>query len=123
MFRFADVRMRNFRTHGFVEFTYCATALPPQYSLRVIRDGRPRIPKMTAAFSENRSRVLQEVDYNDSTTITHREALFLAEYQNAYKNGDSFHEMGHSDSYQLLPSKHIRRMYKTVTDALRKRFF
>jgi len=118
-YRFVGLRTGSLAEYGLVELVHCATA-PPTYALRAVQDEPPRILDIQAALSENRSRLPPGVHYIETTTISEREALYLAEHRSAYKNGDDFHLI-HA-FYRTVRSHSVRKRYKSVVATLRDRF-
>lgn len=118
-YRFVGLRAGSLAEFGFVELLHRPTN-PPTYALRARRDVPPRVIDVEAAKVENRGRLPHGVPFDESTTVSEREALYLAEHRSAYKNGDDFH-LVHA-FYRTVRSHGVRKRYKAVIAALRKRF-
>mmetsp|Transcript_2403 Transcript_2403/g.4397 ORF Transcript_2403/g.4397 Transcript_2403/m.4397 type:complete len:475 (+) Transcript_2403:117-1541(+) len=118
-YRFVTLRSASLEHFGFVELTYLDTT-PPTYELQAFRDWAPRAINLQAVAQENRQRIPPTVQYDDRTTISDREALYLQEHLSAYKNGEDFHLI-HA-FYRTVRSHGVRKRYKAVVAALRRRF-
>jgi len=118
-YRFVGLRAGNLANFGYVELMHHATN-PPTYSLAALKDEPPRRIDVEAARADNRSRLPPDVLFDDTTCVSEREALFLAEHRSAYKNGSDFH-LAHA-FYRTVKSHGVRKRYKAVLASLRKRF-
>lgn len=118
-YRFVGLRSVSLADFGFVELTHCSTT-PPTYTLLAHRKLPPRLINVEDMKAENRARMPAGVCFDFSTTISEREALYLAEHRNAYKNGEDFH-LVHA-FFRTVRSHTVRRRYKAVVEALRQRF-
>merc|ERR1719261_1283584 len=118
-YRFVGLRAGSLCDFGFVELVHLTTN-PPTYTLHARKDMPPRAIDLKAALSENRARLPAGVLFDEGTTVSEREALYLAEHRSAYKNGDDFH-LVHA-FYRTVRSHGVRKRYKAVLASLRKRF-
>jgi len=118
-YRFVGLRVGSLADFGFVELVHLATT-PPTYALRARRDAPPRSVDLEAMRLENRARLPVNIQFDETTTFSDREALYLAEHRNAYKNGDDFH-LVHA-FYRTVRSHSVRKRYKAIVTALKKRF-
>jgi len=118
-YRFVSLRSASLEDFGFVELQHRDTT-PPTYELQAFRDLAPRTINLQAIAQENRARIPATVHYDDRTTISDREALYLQEHLSAYKNGDDFHLI-HA-FYRTVRSHGVRKRYKAVVASLRSRF-
>lgn len=118
-YRFVSLRSGSLSEFGFVELVHCPTT-PPTYSLLARRKAPPRLINLEAMKNENRARMPQGVIVDVNTTISEREALYLAEHRSAYKNGEDFH-LVHA-FYRTVRSHGVRKRYKAVVESLRRRF-
>jgi len=120
-YRFVGLRTGNLEDFGFIELVHCSTN-PPSYALHARRDAPPRLLDLEAVRAENRerSRTVPSARFDERTIVSEREALYLAEHRNAYKNGDDFH-LVHAP-YRTVKSHGVRKQYKAVVARLRKRF-
>mmetsp|Transcript_90506 Transcript_90506/g.174218 ORF Transcript_90506/g.174218 Transcript_90506/m.174218 type:complete len:382 (-) Transcript_90506:103-1248(-) len=118
-YRFVGLRASRLSDFGFVELMHLPTA-PPTYALRACRDMPPRTLDLDAIMAENRLRLPAGILFDESTTISEREALYLAEHRSAFKNGEDFH-LVHA-FYRTVRSHGVRKRYKAVVAALRARF-
>jgi len=105
---------------GFVTVV-CNHANPAALELLACRDLPPRSIDVKAACNENRMRVPQGVHIDESTTFSVSEALFLAEHRSMYKNGGTFYVAG-GTLHGRSNSDQVRRAYRPVVAALRRRF-
>lgn len=118
-YRFVGLRAGSLADFGYVELEHRPTS-PATYSLLARRTAPPRQINLEAMKKENRSRMPAGVPFDDTTTISEREALYLVEHRSAYKNGDDFH-LVHA-AYRTVRSHGVRRKYKAVVESLRDRF-
>jgi len=118
-YRFVGLRATSLADYGYVELLHTPT-VPPTYALLARRDAPPRRVDPGAARAENRSRLPPEAMWDERTTISEREALYLAEHRSAYKNGGDFH-LTHA-YYRTVKSHGVRKRYKAVVASLRRRF-
>jgi len=118
-YRFVGLRASRLADFGFVELIHVPTA-PPKYALRACRDKPPRTIDLEAIKAENRLRLPHGIMFDEATTISEREALYLAEHRDAFKNGEDFHLI-HA-FYRTVRSHGVRKRYKAVVAALRGRF-
>lgn len=118
-YRFVGLRASSLAEFGFVELVHRPTT-PPTYALLACRDEPPRCIDLEAIRAENRLRLPSNAGFDERTTISEREALYLSEHRSAYKNGDDFH-LAHA-FYRTVRSHGVRKRYKAVVAALRKRF-
>eukprot|EP00746_Dinoflagellata_sp_MGD_P079507 gnl/MRDRNA2_/MRDRNA2_317977_c0_seq1.p1 gnl/MRDRNA2_/MRDRNA2_317977_c0~~gnl/MRDRNA2_/MRDRNA2_317977_c0_seq1.p1 ORF type:complete len:227 (+),score=32.79 gnl/MRDRNA2_/MRDRNA2_317977_c0_seq1:23-682(+) len=118
MYRFASVRTIYLDSFGFVELKHDCAVLPVTYVLHAERDRFPHVQDNKAVVSENRSRLPQNVIYMENTKISEREGLYLAEYRNAYKNGDNFYQTHYdaNDFRNSMKSSLIRKLYKNTLE-------
>jgi len=119
-YRFVSLRVGCLSGFGYIELTRDSRPPATSYTLLALRDTPPMNINLEAMLAENRRRMPGNVQYNEKTTLSEREALYLAEHKLAYKNGDEFHLI-HA-YFRTLRSHAVRKRYKPVVTALRQRF-
>ena len=106
-------RLKSFssvRTHYMGKRIYCLKATQHE----------PPLVDCTEVATINSSRIPPTMVQDESTTISHSEALFLLEHPTSFKNGSDIFFI---DAPQERHSSHeVRKDYKNVLDSLKERF-